>query len=595
MAAQFFIQGIDFTDVTDGLDDLVITYSMEDSKLMGVSVSNELRLTGEGHNYLHGVFFSNPCIGRFSRLAATIVPDCCDYETSLDFTIDYEGVQSSDLDCETIVNLKAKNNLQVCYEYLRDTPYFYSGDNENGFEQAYNSPKVHYQIQRKNFFVILALFQLLYPALFLLDAIEAVINAILNFINAIIRWLPIPAIPQRIISGFLEAGINLPSLDDYLAYLTGSGNYHFAPYVKDIFDHNITQANSAGGCTMTLDFELLDQAPYSELSLFQAFAKGYNYKSRSSERFNTKAAYNRTLIQFLEEIEEVFRLKSGITPSGDFIIATENRFHEKAVKIFNAEQKFLTGEAEEAPEYKFIQNQLFRVSNISYSEDPSDEESKYKIYPEYSEKKIWAQALPGSDKLEKTFKFGPARFMYDTETKESDSWYDDDKQRDDIRSGKPILRSLILFYPLVWDGVGNLPRHNDLILSSHTTDFPKLLVLEPGTDVSDAQTIKRTIPDGLNTYFHYNYPMHLEYDAEYQELMKRFHEVDSPFSKEQRIIEMNDFEVALTTPMINSISSNGLFVGIESKYGKATPEQIEIKLKNCTAVFKGLKYKCPEF
>lgn len=593
MGARLLIQGIDFTDVTDGLEDLVITYDMGEGKLMGVSVSNELRLTSRGHNYLHGVFFGNPCEGKFARLAANIIFDCCDEGQSLSFIIDYEGIKVNDLDCETIINLKALSDLQLCYEYMRDTPYFF-----NRFASNYNSPKVWYSIQRKNFWLLVWLMGVLFPWLVLLEILEGVVNLILNILKFILNVI------RRIfnfnnndfIRRLNEWNYDLPSLDNYLRYLTGSGHYHFAPYIRDIFDHNINKANEIGGCTITLDFELLESTPYSELALFQAFSKGYQC-TNLNPTFNRLAAYNRTLIQLLEELETVFRLRSGITPSGQFIIATENRFHAKAEKIFNAEEKFAQGFAEESPTYKFVQKNLIRISSISYTEDAIDIESKYKLEPEYADDKIWGQ-FTGADRHEVKFPFAPARFMYDSESAEIDVWYDDDRIRDDLRAGKNLGALIPLSGFNSWGVQCALPRDRDLLLSEHVCELPKLLVLQPGTSVNDAKVLRREIDrDGItnsgNTkFFKYNYPMHLEYDAGYNELMKQFHDVENPLAFKDRIIEMEDFTVALDGDMITAIRDNGLFVGVECKYGKAVPEQIEIRLSDCTATFKGLKYTC---
>lgn len=596
MAAKLFIQGVNYSDCTEGLEGLTITYRQNDSKLIEYAISSDLQLTGRGFRLLENAFFDDPCAGRKVKLGATIVLDCCSTDQELDFVIDYEGIQHCPLDCSAKVTLKAFNPLQDCYEYLRDTPYF-----ENGFEDDFDIPKVRYSVQRRDFYFYFILFQFLFVFLVILQAVQAVVNVLLGGLQRLFQLVSIQFDQEDnvLINAFLDLNVNIPSFDDYFAFMTGSGNYHFAPYVKDIFQHNIDYVNDELGCNMSLKFPLLDSQPYSELTIFQPISsKGISCLNENPNgRLFRARAYNRTLTQLTEELALTFNLECRILPNGTFCVDTFENITESAPVALNVEREYLLNpEENEAPCYKFRNLDYCKRTDISYCEDGIDTEGNRNIsnISDYSDNRLWDSDLPINNDgvCKKEIPFGAPRFMFDRHTGEIEGFLDSDLLVDQLRSGDFGIFSLPgLFFE--WDQIACLPRDHDLIMSEHTASKPKLLVLEPETDLNDAQVIKKVRSSQFGfTFYDYNYPMHLNLTEDYDELMKIGHITDDPNHPDQRPIEQEDYTACLTPAIIELIKENGINIALTSKYGKSLVEEIVINSENCTVTFKGMYYKC---
>ena len=590
MGARLLIEGVNYSDITEGLDEVIITYKKGESAMLNYSISNPLFLTERGYNLLNNVFFADPCAGKKATLKAQLITDCCGEEIVSDFKLTYESVVVSQFDCRAEIILNVDNPLQTCYEYLRDTPFW-----KNGFREDFQSPKIRYCIDRANFFLFVWVLIVMGAILLVLELVETVINSIIGvfafLFNLIANIFNFDApIIENLLNNFL---VDIPSADNFIAYLTGAGNFHFAPYFRDIFDHNIAQANIEGNCSMTVKIPILQSEPYSELTIFNAAAKGFNCNvANDTFRFSDKAVYNRTATQLATELADVFNMEFVITPDGSFRVDTVENLTNSAPELANPELAYQNGLAEEAPTFEFEVGKFYKQSYIQYSKDTVDEEGNFLHNKDYSDVVDWPGAFIGAERREKTLKFAGSRFMFDRITAETDGFFDSDLQKDRFRQG--IFGGLNFGGVIgIIDDIACLPRETDLILSNHTCSLPKLLVLEPGTDLNDAKTIKRNHSvNGNTTFFNYNFPMKLEYEEEYEELMKGFYSVDDPDHPHNRYVVMQPFTLSLNPDMIRSIRDNGIFVSFRTRYGLAMPEQIDVNFSNCTAVITGCKFKC---
>lgn len=574
MNVRLYIGGVEYTDVADGLQSLRVTYKRDDYGLLNFSVSSPIRLTERGYRLIYDNFFSDPCTGKKTVLSCEIHSYCCDEVLVYPFKLNHKSVTISRLDCRAELVLNIDNDLQNCYDYLKNTIYY-----ENGFSQNQINPKIRYVRSRANYYLLLGILWFFSSIFYILEATETVLNLLLSILKSIANFLNID-VP------FIEnLEVNIPSFDNYFAYLTGAGNYHIAVYFSQIFNYHIGEANAQFGCGMSLNSELLENAPYSELVLFQADGDGISCQSINNVNFTTRTAYNRTVTQLAREVADVFNMKFYVLPDGSFTIDSIENITNQAPIVTIAENDYIEGYAEEAPSFEFDFTGFYRQTLLQYTKDSIDTEGNRQLNPNYQHVQDWVDDFEDIERNEKIFPFAPARFMFDELTAENTGFWDADLIKDRNRRGIIGFINLSAIIGLI-DGVACLPRFNDLIMSDDLTSHPKLLVLQTGTDLSDAQTVRTEISqNGNNTFYSYNRPMHAD-------SLMLFYETDNPDHPDARYLEMQPFTTSLNVEMINEIKDNGTFVAVQTEYGIAMPEEVEVNFENCTVTFKGCKYKC---
>jgi len=177
-------------------------------------------------------------------------------------------------------------------------------------------------------------------------------------------------------------------------------------------------------------------------------------------------------------------------------------------------------------------------------------------------------------KCQRLIDFSAARFMFDRVSYEDKGFFNFRRKMDEFRDGEDSF-----FADVFFDNEG-LVRTRDLTLSGNTLSTHKLLVLEDGFDYNDAQTIRKPYKkDNGKQFWVYNYPMHIDSEADYNELTKDFLWIDNPRLKKDRY-KLSDFEVECDCGLIGVILKNFQNIYIQTPICKAIPQIINISFEN---------------
>lgn len=575
---EFKIDGINYEDCIEDLESLEITLERKKERVADYAISTPLKATSRLFRLISRNFFSKPCEGRNNEIIVEIVFDCCEERESMFFKITPKTVDLCILDCVAEFSLLPYTGYEKCSEYLRERVWY-----NDGFDKEIQSPKVPYVIQNKNFYLWTYVLTLIFPIVLVLETIETALSFVIKVLLKLGSFLGLISKKQKkFLQDYVNEKLDIPSLDNYISFLTGAGNFHFAPYVHEIFKYNIRKANEVDDCSIELKMPILEGEPYKSLAIFQSQNTRTAECSKlndSNFKFFKPAAYNRTTVQLMHEIAEVFMLDVVFKKDGTIVIDTPTNILNAAPVLLNVEQEF-PDNADEAPWYYFLPKKICKVSSFEFAQDGIDVEGNRALRRNYSDAVLWDKDLRthGTPACKKTFKFGATRLMNDYYSKTTDSLFDSDGFQDKLRKGEGITWLAGVVFKLL--KIPCLPIDDAIIMTEHVTSLPKLIILEPNTDRNYAKV------------FSNNSPLHIDKKAPYQELIKGFLNRESPMHPEYKTLGLKDFTVGLTKDMVKKINANGTLLAIDTLYGKGLPKKITLKLSNCTMTVSGVELSC---
>lgn len=601
---DIYIDGVKYTPFIKGLDGLKITYTKTDN-FIGYGLSSELEFMKDAADLIYNTFFADACDGKDALLdVEVVVYECCAPEPiTFTFVIDFEGVTLCRWgnECLARVELKTYGECQKGYEYLRDTVFF-----ADGFAQDETHYKVPYCRQPKQFFLWRQIFQMILPMLIILQLIESILKLILGgIVNILTIFGILPSGAKDIINQFIEENLDVPSVDNALAVLTGCGWFHFADNLKEILDYNITKANAAAGCTIVLDAPILEQGEYADTAFIWSQEKrGISclLKNNALTGLYEERAANIRVLQLVNQWREVVNHEAVILPDGTFKIDTYENLVNAAPVLFYAETDFVKYGLDMPPCYEFAKAEYCSTTTYEYQQDEFDQEGNKRrrsvklnelpAVPSYMDVVKWDEDSNSINTVacQKSFEFGAVRAMFDFETTNAqDGFFDPDEAIDRLRNGNFIGMNLPAVFEFFSDEVC-LPREHDLILAEHQTSLPKCVVLN--TDDPNEAFIKHTDFGNLKIY---NRPYHLFYTSPAAELIKNFHEeTDNPAHENYRLMVMESFKTKMTAGRLATIVTNGSYFAVNTRYGLGLPEEVILDFADCTITVQQVKLKCQQ-
>ena len=202
-----------------GLDELVLTISRdEDSKVVGVGLSQEIIVTGQAYEDLRDEFFTD-CDAINTLIPATLDTDICD-GLDLQLFITGETVADDPCQCCMSVGLQSFSDLECCAKELNAYEWW-----SNDFCENTEMP-LNWYCNQPSFlqFVALLFRQLLAVTLAPASIVFGVVGGLIGAIG-----------------GLFGANIDLNPIDDLFAlidrWIHGCGRIVPSPLLRDIFEY----------------------------------------------------------------------------------------------------------------------------------------------------------------------------------------------------------------------------------------------------------------------------------------------------------------------------------------------------------------------
>lgn len=402
------IDGTNYTDSVDGLQDYKTTYRLGSSRTVSYQTSSELTFTFDAFNYLEQKLVKDQSF-ESNKVIVKIFPDCCNKTHT--YTTTVKDIDYKPDVCEITVNLVRDSEDANCYKKLSSTLVY-----EDGFEENVDYLKIFYCRD-------------------------------IGFMN----YLLFAILPVLGVGGFLESILNfvgidtpLPNLGDIRELLSGcvENEHHTVQTVKNYVEYH------ADKCGLKLNSTILQTRPFDKLIYFDAPTEGCKgCKVVKGSRLNL------TITQLLERISTVFAADYRIKDS-EIQFEQETKFRDVAVILFNIQDAIARGQidiSENPPTYSRIEagGSCF-FTRIAYTPDILDqdvgnlmEDFSVDIY----HNDVVNEQYNG--RCDRTFDFSPTRMVKDRTDVGGfiGSLRDRYKGRLLLKSGQTATPRL-----LVWDG-----------------------------------------------------------------------------------------------------------------------------------------------
>jgi hypothetical protein len=476
-------------DVPEGF---TLEYTLNQStKTVAVGVSSEVPLYGEQAQTIRRLFFSS--CDDISNTIEVIYNTACGI--CLPFTITFEGVQYCPEDCTVSVRLQNIDARGV-YDYLNDTVFWKGGWLEAAQAGEFKIPKMQYCKQ---------------PS-FLLWIVRQIL-ALLALITTL--------------------------LDELDNALKGCNRYRTTPLIRQVVEWHCDKAGVAFSSSIL-------QGDYANLVLFEALLdKGFRWRKRAEEPvYDTENSTNFTVGQLLDSLKPVFNADWRIT-GGTVYFERVDWFDEYPnVQLFDA-----VGQAsciDEQPCYEFSLDNVCAFLRLEFASDFLETEGNKTLTLWHKDLVEWNSPPNDWQRGECTqfIDYSPARFVRDrvAGTKDPDSGA--------ISEG---FEWLIDMFRAGYNVTGIPPFGESVdhavVVSNHTAQNAKLIVLEDGYDPDDALAIRRPVSTPIGDAFgvqayDYNYLLFCDENYEVPELYQRFHYISNPRYPSRRQYKISSLKYA---------------------------------------------------
>ncbi len=548
---RIVIDNKDFTQYASGMDKFDIDIVENSTKTISRSISSNITLKGPAYDLINQIFFSS-CSGFLVELPVSLTIDICGGTTFVG-KITAEGTQIDEDKKEAKILIKGKTEEATALSKLSQD-YLW----ENGFIESANLPVIHFTKQTVSTINLLFLRQIitlvLQPLTILSKAIAGFIVGLCNTADWIVFWKDIKC-PKFEDVDFID---NI--IERFDNAMTGNGSWAPGMYVRDFINY---QCNIAG---INFSSSILNNpaSQYYNLALWSLTAgKKGDIEDKSKSKIIELATENSPLmstVDFLESIKDAF--------GADYKIVNGTLYFEP-IDFFN---KFRTYEVDNGQcnnVFEFDVFETYAYLEAYYTNDQYDMEGS-KVFQKFYQTKIDFNDPPieaQKGKKSVLLKYSPTRFMFDAETLRKDGFFDIDLDLDFFKAGMSLtsIRN---------QGVR---RRNDMIITSDVLSEYKLLVLEPRTDLLDAQIVKKEIPNGIRNpfnakFFDYNYPLHFTKDG-----LEPFLEKFNPRLTTRSMLQQRA-EITCNCDVIEQIIQNPYSIYINTKKGKGYPSSYKIQV-----------------
>lgn len=557
------LNGITYTDII-GLDSLVETIKLNDSdSTIEYGISNTLTATGDSYKFIYDYFYKDLCNSLDKEISVLIKEKCGE----LHYKIRIDGITLNECDCTiqfVLIYVPVDEEKYLCLKNL------VSYGNNKEFKDWITSQKRSYKVGYcQDYSMITYAVQEIYTI-----TIKTIVDVI-QFICGALKKIGIKV-------AFCRA------LDNLENAIVGCNKYHTTATIKDIFEYWCKK------CQLEFQSSIFQNDSVYKCTVIETAVGGEGYYisecNDSDKQWNENNAETLNLLQLAEMLTKVingaYRVKNG-----KFILERKDYFDEISKTVFNYEKELAKGNLKECSEISIDQSKICAYLKLSHSIDALDQTGNKSIN-EYNEIIEWNESGNKNTKGQCLIQipFAPS------------SWSNDERLKRSFESR--YLANIRVYDSLGTFNTGSCDFTHWQNISDGQLSAPKLFVLDkiPISKCNDCNVyapIKRLIQKPSNQgqpYFgiykgiwDYNYPL------KGQALYDRFYYIDDPKNNKTKIVEFSDI---IWNPddfckAVEFIKLNGLCIDIQSnKYGKSTPQTIEINYSECSIKFTGLKFKC---
>lgn len=530
---QICLDGKDYTTSAIGINqneggqtvDFEMTFQLSEDKAVVYNLSSSVTFIDGAFQYIAQKLFSDKS-KRFNSILAQVKSDCCD--ETFDFEINRDTVSEfCPEECRVVTNLKELTEETRCKEQLASLAFWEHGDFLNDIKTA---PDAYVDLE---YCEKLDIAQTVLLALYSIPPLSLVIVAAdLIFPNANVgNW--VTGCPER---------------------------FHPSPRLGYIFDY------AARSCGLRFKSSILND-PANELYYCSYLVMAQNTRGLKEDNLGCLIADNLpglSVTQLSELIKPLhnadYRIKNG-----ELCYERKDHFKNAAECIGNAEELYRRERTEDAPCYRYKQDEGCQSSVFEYCRDTTDiagNEQLNNYNDRVNNDPLYSGRLKGECRVSP--QLSPVETMR-SNTRESFG-----ERYVDARREGGLLGDMNEDLMILKDGIS-----------------AKLKVVSIDKETSKIVRKSRAAGSILD---YVNYPYWYAKDLNCPELYKNFHEIDHPFSGNPECVGMSDFTFQPDNfcKTVRLIRECGTQICLNTRYGRMYPSSVSINLNKGTVVLSGL-------
>lgn len=583
---RIILGGIDFTPSVEGIQDVTMEVGTTENR-SAFSVSSDITFTEESYEFVRNHFWLN-CDGVNQILYGTFIPDGC--SLTIPIVIRSDSMTYLPHLCRIEANFTSETKEDQLVQKLQKT---YLGD--NGFDTAFEHPRVYYANQPGFIMAFLYFFRGLFFILMLsisfsINSIVVGINGILLAINGILKVID-----------FLTPGVDVPTIklvefikpSKFFAkfdnFISGTGRYAITPLIREIYDHHC----AVHGITFRSSIFKDTNSPYYNVGLF-LLQNDRGVEQADDQNWQHQNEPFENILEILDMLKEPFNAEW-------ILIENELIFERKDWFLDNLEIRYSVDLKKESTGYNHDATRMYGGWSGDYNRDQLDEMGNGMMNYGYSDAVEWNDPVSENQRGVKQVNvpFGPVRHSFDrTSLDASTKNFNNEFAMDIFRTGDyPLGGDLFAGFPGISKSFGT--TSTDLvIIGNHTTQYMKLLALRLDLNRRDAKIIKKSIGFestnnfGFQEFFDANYPLYIDEFAEDKELYQNFHYIDNPRTKENNRLITGQYEFELDCNMVDLLIRRAPITGIETPFGKARAQRWIIDFNRCKIIPQNIEILC---
>jgi hypothetical protein len=529
---RIFIDNIEFTRQVAGLEEIELTYQLDDStKTVNYATTSELVFGGIAYDYLYEKFFVDRIKGFTHVSKCKVIKDCCGNREYF-FDIISEGVQLCPDECAIKVVLRATDEVGACFDRLNSEVFWKKGLMSFMSNSAYFS-KIKYCEPVDIWRLVVLYFWLLAkatPIIFIIDIFDEIFGSGDGFVNRVDDWT------------------------------VGAGNFHVSFNANKAIEYNVKK------CGLEWVSPAL-QGSYSNLYILSCFTetgidqKHINSVTRCRELFELNAP-NQTIFQLLDSLKPVFDYDYRIIRNKLIFDHPENLVEEYEF-LFDLDQKVLEGVMEPFC-YQFVQLENYAYGRFEYGRDSIDVVGN-RMINFYNDIVDWNTAPTNEfqkGELNNRIDFSPVTFMRDQRQSGLEFAFFVNTQRESPFVGRT--------------------HKNEPIITSGMSIFPKLLLIE---NADQGTIVKRSLSDNR---FEYQRDLFFQENGPGTNLYNRFHRRRNPRLGGRKTIQIDNLTLAFDCDILDKLDEFKTNTYIKTRFGKATFESATVNFETGTITFENI-------
>lgn len=531
----------------------IVQRRQDETGAIAFGFTGELVFVGEDYDYLYSKLVTD-ANALENKVTMKMVNDCCGGLQEYEFTISHKGLKWCEGSCEVKAVAAEKTTAEDMYTCLKNTMIW---DDYAGFKSKQH-PRITYCNElRPNWMhdVLILLSIATGTSILVFIPLIASVIATFNTINGILSWLNSNlGTSFNLISFNGQTQIDANTLNSYwnllLSFIVGCGRKHPSPLVRDYATNVCTK------CGLTFKSSIFDpSSDYHNLVYLNAPVHKGTLATDNTTYWieENKPLLNGT--KYFNELKSVFNAKYKIVGT-DLVFERRDYFIPKTPWL-----DLTTYEGVRSVCWNWSEKTRYAYGVFYYQKDGINwvgNEARDR-WGDYVDWNIPYSTLQ-KDSFEPLVPFTAARFR------------SDGIDRDVLNSYEwlPSIGPIIKQY------------QNTLLMNSHNSFIPMLLIWEPSSGISNAK-VKTSYPNPFVTANQaYNFPMWMRQGAS-NSLYERFWAIENPKSSG---FQGMDFvaEVSFDCDLLNLIDIDGT---IKTSKGDAEIKEISINFDTNTLIITG--------